>query len=79
MLGRSGAAATRFFDRIPRVLYPFADRSFGGLRTVLQGLAGGLRAMLDSLTGFRRGFLDSLASLFDWILFIRLGGKGGAK
>jgi len=42
---------TGFLECVSGVLQTFANRSFGGLRAVLDSLAGSFRPVLDSLTG----------------------------
>jgi hypothetical protein len=70
MLGRTGCALARFFDRISRVLQSFADCAFGGLGAVLYCPAGGLCTMLNSLACFFRGFSYGLAGFLDWPLIL---------
>jgi hypothetical protein len=59
------------FQRISRVRQSLADRSFGGLRTMLDGLAGGTCSMLNCLAGFLSSFLYGGASFLNWTLILR--------
>ena len=54
-----------FLESISGIFQTFANRSFSGLRAMLNSLAGSLRPMLDGLT-----------SLGDGILVLGLRGEG---
>jgi hypothetical protein len=71
MVGRMGRGVARFFERLSRLLQPFANRPFGGLSPMLDGPAGSACRMLDGLARLCRGFLYGFASLFNWPLLIR--------
>ncbi len=70
-VGRTGPGVARFFEGLSRLLQTLPHRSFGGLGSVLHGLAGRARRMLDRLTRLCRGFLYSFASFFNWTLILR--------
>jgi hypothetical protein len=60
-----------FFQRISRVRQSLANRPFGGLRTMLDGLAGGTCSMLNCLAGFLGSLLYGGASFLNWTLILR--------
>ena len=55
-VGRTGRAVARFFERISRLLQPFANRPFGGLSPMLDGLAGSVAACSTVLPVFFAAF-----------------------
>jgi hypothetical protein len=59
MPGGTGGAVARLFQGISGLLQPLANRSFGSLGAMLNGLAG-----------LGRGFLDGITSFFDWTLIL---------
>ena len=75
----AGCGTAGFFERIACILQPLADRPFGGLCSVLDGLAGRACSVFNGLARFRRRFLNGFASLFDWPLIVCAHRERGAK
>jgi hypothetical protein len=65
---RTGAG---FFQRTSRIRQLFANRPFGGLRTMLNGLPGGTGSMLNRFTGFCGSLFYGGASFLDRALILR--------
>jgi hypothetical protein len=59
------------FQRISRVRQSLANRPFGGLGTMLDGLPGGTCSMLHGLAGFLSSLLYGGASFLNWTLILR--------
>ena len=79
MVGRTGSGAAGFFQRIASLLQTLANRPFGGLCSVLHGLAGGACGMLDGFARFYRRFFNGFASFFHWPLIVCAHRERGAK
>jgi hypothetical protein len=79
MVGRTSCGTAGFFEGIARILQSLAYRPFGGLCSMLDGLAGGACGVFNGFPRFRRRLLNGFASFFDWPLIVCAHRERGAK